>query len=220
MPFRKRRGVKRTMRRRRRPLRAAAVRQVKRIVQSQAELKYLNIIQPQLGVSTTAAIGQLMNISQGDLDNERNGDKIRLTGKLYMRFFVDGSDIYNFVRFIVFQWHPMNSAHPTAGDILLNGSSSSVDYTSHYNHDKRTQFSIIFDKTFKTVGDGASGSPYQDSFRQSLMRVLRIPRKNIFYNTTSSTIGTNQLYYLAVSDSTTINHPGIFWTMKLPFTDI
>lgn len=194
------------------------VRQVKTIVTRNIEKKYHNVTQAQLGVSTTPYVAQLTSVPQGDTDNDRVGDRLKWE-KGYLRLFVLGGDTYNYLRFIIFQWKPNASTVPTAADILLVGAGGAVDYTSQYNHDNRQLFKIMFDQTFKTVGDGSTDTPLQDSSRQHLKRILRIPNKFAQYTAGHTTNGTNQLFMIAISDSSATTHPSIFFTFKIMYRD-
>lgn len=165
---------------------------------------------------------QVSGIAQGDTDSDRTGDRVMLK-KIYLRWNLVGYDTYNFVRFMVFQWKPDNLISPIPGDILLPGSSGAIDFTSQYNHDKRQMYKIMYDKVLTTVGDGSQTSltvyPYQSNFIHYNKKTLIIPNKQLQYDGGSSTIGTNQIYVMAVSDSLVPTHPLVSYTMKILYTD-
>lgn len=220
MPRTRRTRVNRTAGRK---LNKRQLRQVKRVIAVRQELKYLNVTQSGIGISNTPSVVLVSGISQGVTDSERDGDRVMLR-KIYLRWNATGGDTYNFLRFIVFQWKPDNSVGPTATDILLNGSSGFVDFTSQYNHDKRALFKIMYDKVIMTVGDGSQTAltayPYQSNFLHYNKKTLIVPNKQLQYDAASATQGQNQIYVLTVSDSAVaLPHPTISYTMKILFTD-
>lgn len=144
--------------------------------------------------------------------------------KIYFRYNIIGADTYNFIRVIVFQWKPENNFAPIAGDVLLDGSSATIDFTSQYNHDKRSLYKIMYDKVHRTVGDGSQTSltnyPYTTDYTHYVKKTLIVPNKQLQYNGASSTSGQNQIYILTVSDSSvSLPHPQMSYTMKVLFTD-
>lgn len=199
--------------------------QVKRIVNSNIETKYQNIAQGQLQMSSTPRIASQILVNQGFTDSERIGDRIKLKSIKYKFFLHQNptfSTTYNYARIIVFQWHAMTqtAANPVAGDILLQGAGGGEDYTSQYNHDKRTQYHIMWDKTFKLVGNALSDEPFQDSAAIMASTPFLIPKwKVIDYDAASGTTFTNKIFVLDVSSGTSSLGPIFFYTGKLLYTD-
>lgn len=194
--------------------------EVRKMLGSQIEKKYLNAIIAQTGVSSTSGLQCITEgIQQGTTDSQRVGDTIKLT-KIYLRLFWGIGDSENFMRFIVFQWKPSDqTTAPTAADILLPGASSIVDISSQYNHDKRSLFKILFDKTISMNGDGTgAGSPDTSTSRGFCVETL-LPKVDRVSFEAATVRGMGHIYVLSVSDSTIIPHPYIYYSMKVMYTD-
>jgi len=149
--------------------------------------------------------------------------------------FVNGlgatADIYNNIRFIVFQWHPMTTGTPypaTSGsDILMTGPSGSVDIYSVYNHDTRQCYTILYDRVFTTIGCGNNGvatgaNVGVSDVTSSGVHQIRIPltkaRKDVQYNA-GGLQATNRLGMFWVSDSSLATHPTLAFMSKVFFRD-
>lgn len=209
--------------RRGRKLNKRQIDQVKRVVAVRQELKYLNVTQSGFALSTTPTIHHVSAISQGTTDNQRDGDRLMLR-KIYFRYNVIGGDTYNYLRIMVFQWKAENIAAPIASDILLIGSSGVPDFTSQYNHDKRSLYKVMYDKVLITIGDGSqtalSTYPYASNYSQYHKKTLIVPNKQLQYVGASATQGQNQIYVMTLSDSgLPAPHPAMSYTMKILFTD-
>lgn len=100
----------------------------------------------------------MSNNIQGDADNNRNGDVIKLMRlKLNLRIVVSGTPP-DVVRIIVFRWKPLNVTAPTYADILRDYTLG-TDYQnamSHYNN-KKTQYQILYNKIINMTNTGDSG---------------------------------------------------------------
>lgn len=194
--------------------------EVKKIMSAQVEKKYLNATQSQLSVTGSSNITCITDgIQQGITDNTRVGDKIKLM-KMYLRLFWGPGDGVDFVRFILFQWRPSDQlSGPTASDILLVGAGGGIDISSHYNHDKRSQFKIVYDKTINICGSGNSAdSPDGPASRGFEIQTLLPKIPDVFFDAGSAR-GMNHVYALAISDSNVAPHPYIYYTLKVMYTD-
>lgn len=190
----------------------------KRQVGLKQELKYFLINTYDYAISTTPSLFQLSAIPQGDTDTTRDGDRLELS-KISLRGQVYCTDVTNIMRFIVFQFRP--SAVPVASQILQIGPSGAIDVWSNYNHDTRQEYKILYDKTFTMQGNGAAAtSPFTDSSYQHFQRKITNNNfnKNLQY-IGGGTGGTNQIYYIAVSDSNLAAHPTITFQAYFNFKD-
>lgn len=138
--------------------------QVKRIVNFGRELKFTVKNLSYTDISTTPVIYDLMeNLTQGQTDTTRIGDRVTLGSNMEVRLSVIGpesltglvNDIYNHVRIIIFQYKipAVSGTNPVASDILLTGPSAAIDIWSHYNHDKRSEFTILYDSTYGLINN-------------------------------------------------------------------
>ncbi|AUM61975.1 capsid [uncultured virus] len=205
----------------RRRLTKVEKKQVVKIVRANQELKYFNSITAASGLSTTPTMFQLTNIPQGDTDTTRDGDRLKL-----LKFYVRGSFVFgdstNFIRLIFFQWKPNST--PVSTSVLLPGPSGSVDYLSQYNHDLRQEYKILYDKTFTLVSYSQVGVPSNQyipiaSNSIKLFKFMRKPKSTNLQYTGGTTSGTNQVWWMAMTDSSVVPHPAIEMSVKFMFTD-
>jgi len=216
MPVRRRfRGKGRRLRGRKLNVRQKV--QVKRILGVQRELKYLDTGTNDYPISTTPVIFQLCSVAQGDTDTTRDGDRIYLK-KMYIRGLLDVSDETNIVRLIFFQWKPNSAA--TATNILAPGPSGSIDVNSHYQHDNRQMYKILWDKTMLIAGPGTTPeTPITPINQKRFQLILNRGLNRQMQFSAGTTTSTNQIYYIAVSDSSVIAHPTLTMMTRLMFTD-
>lgn len=216
MPYRqrKRKGAK---------LNKRQATQVKKIIAVRQELKYFQYATAGIAVSASPTIiSSPFLIPQGDTDQSRDGDRLMWAGKVDLRVeaIIGSSDPYNNVRLILFQWHPNST--PAVEDLLLDGPSEAPDLFSQFNHDKRQEYKILFDKTWKLVGNGSSASvPYTQASTTGIKRFkisLKKARKQVQF-AGGGTTGTNKLYLMYMSDSAVTPHPSISYTTKVFFRD-
>lgn len=201
--------------------------EVKKIIQRQGELKFF------LGASAgfipvavgTTLTGNPFDIPQGQTDSTRIGDALTWCGHIDLRLHVINgqgatADKHNTVRVVIFQWFA--NQQPFPADLFLAGPSGTSDVLSCYNHDRRHEYAVLFDKSFKTVGNGnVVGTPFTQG-ATSGCQYFKIPltkaRKNVQYVTAGLT-GTNRIYLYFVSDNVLATAPTLAYTTKIVFRD-
>lgn len=198
--------------------------QVKRIINRSRELKYFPYSILGVSLTTTPAItGVPFDISQGDGDNNRDGDQYDLAGSISLKFQLLAGDTTNLVRMFVFQWKALSYATPVPviGDVLLNGPSGSPDIWSQYNHDTRFSYTILWDRTYSLVGNGTSGT-FPGTTSTQIYRTVRISlrraRKKVQLRGGGGQ-GTNRLFIVYMSDSGAATHPQLSYTTKTFYYD-
>ncbi len=100
--------------------------------------------------SNTWVFTDLTRVTQGDADNQRNGDRINVKSlELNMVWSNNGSN-KDWCRVIIFQWKPNSTpvAAPGATSIFVAGPTGSADFMSHYGHDTKQLYKILWDKKF------------------------------------------------------------------------
>lgn len=212
MPYK--RSTRRVKRYKGRKLTKTQKKQVKRIVGSREEGKYLDT---NLGVgfsaTTAATFNDLTVVAQGVGATQRTGDKI-MSKRLNIRWNAIYGDATNFLRCIVFQWKA-NSASitPTAGAILEN---PAVPITSALNNtnDASTLYTVLYDKVYSLVGAGSNGA----IARNITLYGKRLGRKVLNYNPTASS-GFNHIYTLWFSDSNAVPSPSVYQYSRYDYTD-
>lgn len=209
-------------------------REVKKLIANEAELKYLAFSQiGTTSTSTPSVVGASFDVAQGVGDQQRVGDRLRWCGFIQLKiqavagFNSATADVYNNVRFVIFQWHPNST--PAATDVFINGPTGGVDNFSQYNHDKRQMYTILFDKNFKVVsGTNTNASTAVDGHIISGVLSYDIklkgkkwmaPFESEVQYVGGGATATNRLYTMHVSDSAFATHPTIEWTTKIVFRD-
>jgi len=187
-----------------RPLNPKQKEEVKSIVKRKLEINYLNYIPAAMSLFNTPFINDITSaISQGITDNQRIGDQlegINLEMRVHLYLPTSATLGFYFSRIIIFQWRvDTTSVVPTAPDILLLGTGGTVNYTSLYNHDKRSLYKIMYDRTFCQNGvcpDSmtSNGAIYTRKF-------LKIPHKVISYDSVTTT-GIHHIYLMVLGSGT------------------
>lgn len=199
--------------------------EVKRIVERSSELKYFALNVLGAPISSTANVSSApFAVPQGITDTTRVGDELTWVSTKFRFEIVNSqgalSDVYNNMRLMIFQWHP-NSV-PTAADVLIPGPSGSPDILSTYGHDRRAEFTVLYDETFKTVGNQLAATTPATSIITTGVQTrdvsLRFARKKCGF-TGASTNANEMLYLLIVTDSIVAPHPTISYQMKTFFRD-
>jgi len=200
--------------------------EVNSLIHRQQELKYFSAVATATAVTVTGAItGVPFDVPQGDTDQSRDGDQLMWCGHIDLKLqCVNGqgatADIYNNIRYMIFQWHP--SSTPTSAAILLNGPSGAPDIYSNYNHDQRQQYLVLFDRVFTTVGAGNTAPIPNTNIVTTGLKTFRVSleraTKKAQYQAGGAT-GTNRLYVLYLSDSALATHPTLAYATKVVFRD-
>lgn len=183
-------------------------REVKTLLARRTELKYLADAQSP-NVSTSGFIKKVSQIAQGSDTGNRIGDTIHARS-LELHGNILRGDASNFVRIIVFQWRVSDSTAPVVGDILGNASR----WWDGYNGDKRSYYTILWDKTFAMSQNGSNDVVV---FKKKIYK--RMATRMEFENGSSTAPGTHMLYYMLLSDSGAIGHPLVNIYSKFNYKD-
>jgi len=204
------------------------VQEVKTLIAKRQELKYYYTTTnpPYQDASNTGGynLGSLTLVPQGDGDSTRDGDRLQFCGtaeirvSTYIQPYNSGSPSWCRIRYIVWQWHP--SSIPTVGNILLNDFRGYPGVYSQYYHDTRQQYKILVDKTWTLTGSGTGASVITSSSAKE--QIFRIPSSKFskfvqFVNAT--TVGTNLIYHMIMSDTTTATYPQYGISTKFFYRD-
>lgn len=185
--------------------------QVKRLITGVQEVKAIDSTVSG-SPSDTGVISRVLTPAQGDGLSQRSGDQIILKA-LQFRLSIIGADNTNKVRIIFFRWSQDNSIGanvPTVNGVLQN-----IDVMSFYNYTsyKNDRMTILYDRTVSTT--------FTDANQVVVLHTLygkKLGRKVLEFNA-ASTLGTNQIYMLLISDSVAISHPTVTGYMQLRYTD-
>lgn len=204
-------------------------REVKTMVLRNQELKHLTHDSTGFNdVTTTGTItGAIADIANNVGGSARVGDSIMWAGSMKFRIQFTGSlgagsEEYNTVRLIIFQWHPVST--PNIASILSQGPVSSFDVYSNYNFDNRQQYKILLDKTYNLInvnGLTAVATAFPDTYaRQFNFTIsLKRARKMVQYSPTGGLTGTNRIYLILLSDSSVGPHPKAAYASQVFYRD-
>lgn len=212
------------------PLNPREEQQVKRLIRKRQETKFFVLPTATYSQSTTAAVTGISAIPEGDTDNERNGDKLQWVKSIRLKYTIRTPSYqamtqpaYN-VRVIVFQWKEEST--PAPGDILLTGPSTVVDWLSFYSWDKKSLYTILYDRThvlsgngfFDTTADINTPSTTTSAITRSAVINIKKAKKDAQFLSGTVT-GINKFWVLTISDSTVSPHPNITMDTQVFFTD-
>ncbi len=166
-------------------------------------------------VSTTANYNALSALAQGTGQSQRVGDLIYpIKLDVFMNVITANADIYNTCRFVFLRWKP-NTAGLTPGTTSILESPASQGTLSHYNYEGRQEYTVL--KDMFEAYTGTSTAPTVDSNK---VYRFTIPLGGSQVFNLGATTGTNQLYFLNLSDSAITPFPQVnLWT-RLWYTDI
>ena len=205
--------------------------EVLKVVHRERELKFFGTVLNNSASTTTATVSSISDVTQGDTDTTRDGDRLTWCGHLEFRYsWILGTvDPKAFVRVLIFQWHPNTT--PTASSVLLTGASGSIDVYSQYSHDNRQMFCILYDKVTNLTGNAATTINYTSISEQYGVQHIRLKpvasfRSSSFQSnvqfSTGTTTGTNKIYLLHISSTNNAGgagDPHISYTTKLVYRD-
>lgn len=170
-------------------------------------------------------------IGQGSTDAQRLGDRlevksIRLFGYIFNHLGTTANQLSNF-KLVVFQYFGDTSASPPAASTMLLSSSANAGTTygtwSVYNIDRVYQYRVLYEsRIITTVGSGGvavSGSAGGPGITRAFD--FKVPLRNMdrfitYYSGGAN--GLNHLYFMALSDQSTIaTNPTIFWSSVIRY---
>lgn len=212
MPYK--RSYRRTRRKRKmnkstKSVATRALRLAKKVAAS-SEVKYHDIaiaVQPDWDGNGPV---DLANIAQGLSDNNRIGDQVRVTSINFKWIAYNINSGCSYIRVIVIRDHQdligsMNDILQVTGNLPA--------FQSHYVHDKRPQYTVLFDKYFHI------DNTLQDSQQQRWYKKLNF--KIQYVASSTSVISKNQIKAFAISDVSpqATNLPELYGYMRLNYYD-
>lgn len=225
MPYRRRRGVKRNAKTKDEYV---TKKQLNKKLKTIGEVKYkvttsngYNAI-----LDTGAITGVPFDVGQGALQGDRIGDKISIVA-IDFRFGLFYGDTTNYVRLTIFQFHDMSDAtgpFPDQDTIFEAGplNTGQVDLFSQYDLNVKSTYTVLWDKTYKMIGNAALGYALTDTSLH--VAHIKVPmtkaRKTIEYDFNSGQ-AKNRIFFVARSDSAVgILDPTIAWSCTFSYRDV
>lgn len=181
------------------------------------EPKYLDTLSLANSIGAGATLFPLSLVPQGDSQSTRVGDFIQPLRLLFnYSLYCVNSDIVTTVRLIFFTWTPDTAlVIPTVANILQAPSSANV--LSHFNFQTQDNFHILWDRQFQASGIPAAPTVNSNFGATGMSVPLRGKREIEF--TPANTTGTNQMYLLALSDSSLTPFPILNFAARLYYED-
>lgn len=174
-----------------------------------------------VGVDFSAAGAQfnLTTIGSGSTVNARTGDKIRVKS-VELRYIlqVSSSTSTNYVRVIMFQWHPMSTAvAPLPASVLqVTGAPTSGGVLSAYSVANFKDYTILYDKTHALVGSSDTQISWPVHF---MFTGAKFFDREIHFAAGSSTVMKNGIYLMAISDDGAAPYPNFTCYSRVRYTD-
>ncbi len=202
----------------------ATISDVRREITRKQEKKYLLTNQVDVGMSfDVPLLVSLCDIAQGDGDSERDGDSCQMKSvQIRGRTNASHTDA-QFSRILLFQW--LQDTVPTLNQVILAGTPDAHAVFEPYNHDRRHQFRILYDKTF-VHGDNTNNDnrPTVYFFSAQInigLLTKRFKMKNELRFQAAGTAATNKIYALGFSDASNAAayRPTVMFSAKLNFVD-
>ncbi len=181
---------------------------IKSMTDAKREEKYYTV-STNTTVDSSGTIFALFQPPVGDVDTSRDGDQVDLTSGEF-RFAIGGADSTNLVRIILFKWE--QSTVPVPADIINPGYlSGTTAPLAPLNWDRKAQVKVYYDQLFSLV---------LATDTQLVARTVQYtPVGKPQWIQSSTTVGTNQIFCLAISDSSSGVHPAFEFGSVIGFTD-
>jgi len=187
---------------------------VKRAVSMYRDRRYLyNNLTASYDQSGNYFTNSLSMTTVGDQTyGERQGDTIT-PSRFHFSWSWSTGDSYNQCRFIIFQWRPDDNVYPPTGAInnILNSTSigTSGAALSQLVFDQKN-FHILYDSLRTTTDSGANQciNGRVTIFGKKMLRIKY---------TSGATLGHNNIYGLAITDSAVAPHPQLIFNCTLEY---
>jgi hypothetical protein len=193
-------------------MQSVAAKEAQRILNKNIELKYLAIVDNTYGsisYNGTDFMQCVTQVPQGDTDSTRDGDRLKISQFRFRVGIKTGSTTPTYLRVICFQWLP--STIPVYANILIDQHNTSAAPLSDFAHDTRQMYHILSDDLVQIDTVAHPSTCVERSISQGF-------RPYIQYQAGSTTVATNMLYVMAVSDVAS-NGPQVILFAKLLYYD-
>lgn len=172
----------------------------------------------------------ITDISQGDLDSNRDGDRLKLRSVDVRGMIIGNNGVTTEARVLVVQW--LGQDTPTVQEILEAGTvawNADTAVTAHYNHDHRKMFRVLYDRTIVSCSTATTTSAGSNEYKRWLFHArinigklaLKGKAKAYINYQSASTTGNNKVYIMALSNQTDASgfEPTLTYEAKVNFTD-
>jgi hypothetical protein len=199
--------------------RLATLADVRRIVDIAQEPKFFDSKEYAQSATTTPTQLAISAVPQGDTDSTRDGDQINLKS-LWVKFetYLQGTggtnDFTDQVRLMIYRYHPMSSgAAPVPATVLQDLSVAQSATMTPNTWDNRKDYTVILDETFNLSGNGPSDIGFSKKFDWGT------PGIPAHFSAGSTTLQTNGLFAMIMSDSLVATHPQFNFYSRVVYSD-
>lgn len=183
---------------------------IKSSIVNNDELKYFLTNTSVLGGSSVTSSGIIQDFSlvtQGVADQQRVGDTFKYVN-LEFNYNVIAADTTNVIRLVLLQYHPVSI--PIAQTFFVGTLGNVNSPLQSFSKDIKPQFSVLWDKThYLTLNNNACEGKH--------MTIL--PKRKIVQAVNGGTTGSEHIYLVAISDSSSTPYPTISFIGRINFTD-
>lgn len=190
-------------------------RQIRKEVLKLAEPKY---VQTNLAssISNSGVILPLASIVQGDYSTDRAGNKV-LPTSWSIRGNVTGSDNFNYVRLVVFQWNDDNLVTtPQITELFENTSGTGSLYSTFNRQNLGVQYRVLADKLLRVSHNNMN--PDINKSRIIKLKGYKYLKEMTFQG--AAVTGFGQIYICMISDSSVLTHPSFEGFSVVNFRDL
>jgi hypothetical protein len=199
--------------------RLATIGQVRSMLRVAQEFKFFDAKEYAQSATTTPTQLAISAVPQGSTDSTRDGDQINLQS-LWIKFecYLQGTggtnDFTDQIRLMVYRYHPMSTgAAPVPATVLQDLSVAQSATMTPTTWDNRKDFTVLIDETFNLSGNGPS----------DIGRVFKLNWKTpgipAHFSAGSTTLQTNGLFAMIMSDSLVATHPQFNFYSRLVYSD-
>jgi hypothetical protein len=183
------------------------------------EFKFFDSKEYVANATTTPTQLAISAVPQGSTDSTRDGDQINLQS-LWIKFevYLQGTggtnDFTDQVRLMVYRYHPMSSASaPVPATVLQDLSVAQSATMTPNTWDNRKDYTVLIDETFNLSGNGPS------DLGKTFHIKWKTPGIPAHFSAGSTTLQTNGLFAMFMSDSLIATHPQVNFYSRLVYSD-
>jgi hypothetical protein len=193
--------------------------QVRALISGSQEHKFFDSKEYAQSATTTPTQLAISAIPQGDTDSTRDGDQVNLLS-LWIKFetYLQGAggtnDFTDQVRLVIYRYHPMSTgAAPVPATVLTDLSVAQSATMTPFTWDNRKDYTVILDKTFNLSGNGPSDLGFHTKIK------WKQPGIPAHFSAGSTTLQTNGLFVMIMSDSLVATHPQYNIYTRVEYSD-
>jgi hypothetical protein len=199
--------------------RPATIGEVRSMLRVAQEFKFFDSKEYVANATTTPTQLAISAVPQGSTDSTRDGDQINLQS-LWIKFevYLQGTggtnDFTDQVRLMVYRYHPMSSASaPVPATVLQDLSVAQSATMTPNTWDNRKDYTVLIDETFNLSGNGPS------DLGKTFHIKWKTPGIPAHFSAGSTTLQTNGLFAMFMSDSLIATHPQVNFYSRLVYSD-